>query len=77
MASSAQWERVQNIFSAVIECDAAARSTKLDLECGNDEALRRELLAMAALDLAMRQDMIAFDLDGNQLTFGCDSNLEE
>ena len=42
-----------------------------------DEALRRELLAMAALDLAMRQDMIAFDLDGNQLTFGCDSNLEE
>jgi class 3 adenylate cyclase/tetratricopeptide (TPR) repeat protein len=41
--ASERWLRVQNVFSAAVECDTAARVALLDRECGNDTGLRRDV----------------------------------
>jgi tetratricopeptide (TPR) repeat protein/class 3 adenylate cyclase len=48
IASAASWERVQEIFEAVVHCEIAERSAKLDQACGNDEALRRDIESLLA-----------------------------
>lgn len=38
-----RWRRIEEIFSAAIECTSLGRANLLDNECGDDAALRREV----------------------------------
>jgi len=38
-----EYARLQSIFERVLACDEESREEALDRECGDDEALRREV----------------------------------
>jgi serine/threonine-protein kinase len=43
-----RWTRVKEVFSSVVDLDAAGRECLLDDLCGTDDELRREVLALLA-----------------------------
>jgi len=44
--SAERWVRVQDVFSAALDCEAAARSELVDRHCAGDEELRREVQSL-------------------------------
>ncbi len=46
--AAARWQRVQDVFSVLVECDLGERGTRLEQECGGDEELRREVESLLA-----------------------------
>lgn len=51
-----QWQRLGELFGVVLELGPDDRALHLDLACGSDVALRRELEALLAADEACRHD---------------------
>ncbi|HEX7069696.1 MAG TPA: serine/threonine-protein kinase [Rhodothermales bacterium] len=49
---AARWDRIQSIFKQVIDAPPVARDAQLDAACGDDPALRSEVLALLAADEA-------------------------
>jgi len=43
-----EYQRLQSIFERVLACDEESREETLDRECGDDEALRRNVEALLA-----------------------------
>jgi tetratricopeptide (TPR) repeat protein/class 3 adenylate cyclase len=44
--SAERWVRVQDVFSAALDCDAATRSELVDRQCAGDAELRREVQSL-------------------------------
>ncbi|MEA3179394.1 MAG: hypothetical protein QOI59_2917 [Gammaproteobacteria bacterium] len=44
--SAERWVRVQDVFSAALECDAETRNQLVDRRCAGDEELRREVQSL-------------------------------
>jgi len=44
--SAERWVRVQDVFSAALDCEAAARSELVDRHCAGDEELRSEVQSL-------------------------------
>ena len=45
-----RWQRVREVFEAVVELPPAARGSYLERSCGDDAALREEVEALMAAD---------------------------
>src|SRR5687768_3462041 len=46
--AAARWDRVQEVFVAVVECEPSEREAKLNLQCGGDDQLREEVQSLLA-----------------------------
>ncbi len=46
--SSAEWQRIEELFHGALELDAGARQTFLTRECGGDETLREQVESLIA-----------------------------
>ncbi|MDB6008404.1 MAG: hypothetical protein JWL65_654 [Gammaproteobacteria bacterium] len=44
--SAERWVRVQDVFSAALDCDAQTRSQLVERQCAGDEVLRREVQSL-------------------------------
>ena len=46
--AAARWQRVQDVFSVLVECEPSERQARLDRECDGDEQLRAEVGSLLA-----------------------------
>ena len=66
---SARWERIQSVFHQIADLPAAERSAALDHLCGEEGAIRAEVLSLleeettgeSLLDRGTREDRLSGD----------------